>query len=334
MLESARRLARPRRRCRASTIDTAARSSTRPRPSRADLPVWVGELYLEFHRGTYTTQAAIKRGNRRAEFALRAAELWCGATGAGCDRAAYPADELDEAVEARCCSTSSTTSSPARASTGSTTTPPATTRGSAAARPTDRRRAQQASSARRHRRHHPTRSSSSTRVAAIAREAASRRRTTSRRSSRRPCPRAATRRSSSATAARRSGRAAPGGVDRGRSRTISPRRAGRRRPAHVALRQGPTARSSRPDARPTVFQLHHDYPKSSTPGTSTRLPRPGGRATRWSIEVVERGPLRGAVRFVRASAHVDHHPDDAAHAPAPAGSTSTPRWSGTSTTSS
>ena len=28
------------------------------------LPTWVGELYLEFHRGTYTSQAANKRNNR------------------------------------------------------------------------------------------------------------------------------------------------------------------------------------------------------------------------------------------------------------------------------
>ncbi|MGH9016168.1 MAG: alpha-mannosidase, partial [Acidimicrobiales bacterium] len=41
-----------------------------------DPPVWVGELYLELHRGTYTSQAATKRGNRRAEFALRDLELW------------------------------------------------------------------------------------------------------------------------------------------------------------------------------------------------------------------------------------------------------------------
>ncbi len=39
-----------------------------------DLPVWVGELYLEFHRGTYTTHARNKRGNRKAEFLLRDAE--------------------------------------------------------------------------------------------------------------------------------------------------------------------------------------------------------------------------------------------------------------------
>lgn len=39
-------------------------------------PVWVGELYLEFHRGTYTTQAKNKLGNRRSEHLLYEAELW------------------------------------------------------------------------------------------------------------------------------------------------------------------------------------------------------------------------------------------------------------------
>ncbi|WP_155286790.1 alpha-mannosidase [Lacticaseibacillus zhaodongensis] len=34
-------------------------------------PVWSGELYLEFHRGTYTSQAFVKRANRKLEFALR-----------------------------------------------------------------------------------------------------------------------------------------------------------------------------------------------------------------------------------------------------------------------
>lgn len=36
---------------------------------------WVGELYLEGHRGTYTTQARNKRGNRKSEFLMRRAEL-------------------------------------------------------------------------------------------------------------------------------------------------------------------------------------------------------------------------------------------------------------------
>lgn len=37
-------------------------------------PTWVGELYLEFHRGTYTSIAKNKRGNRKSEFALQKTE--------------------------------------------------------------------------------------------------------------------------------------------------------------------------------------------------------------------------------------------------------------------
>ncbi len=37
-------------------------------------PKWTGELYLEFHRGTYTSIAKVKRSNRMAEFMLQKAE--------------------------------------------------------------------------------------------------------------------------------------------------------------------------------------------------------------------------------------------------------------------
>lgn len=37
-------------------------------------PLWVGELYLEYHRGTYTTMANNKRGNRKGELALQKCE--------------------------------------------------------------------------------------------------------------------------------------------------------------------------------------------------------------------------------------------------------------------
>ena len=37
-------------------------------------PKWVGELYLEFHRGTYTSIAEIKRNNRKSEFLMQKAE--------------------------------------------------------------------------------------------------------------------------------------------------------------------------------------------------------------------------------------------------------------------
>ena len=43
--------------------------------ARRPLPVWDGELYLEAHRGTYTSQRWIKRANRRAEELLRAVEM-------------------------------------------------------------------------------------------------------------------------------------------------------------------------------------------------------------------------------------------------------------------
>jgi alpha-mannosidase len=42
----------------------------------ADLPVWQDELYLEFHRGCYTTHGEQKRANRLAERDLYQAELW------------------------------------------------------------------------------------------------------------------------------------------------------------------------------------------------------------------------------------------------------------------
>ncbi|KAI8142671.1 glycosyl hydrolases family 38 N-terminal domain-containing protein [Fennellomyces sp. T-0311] len=39
------------------------------------LKAYNGELYLEFHRGTYTSQAKVKRGNRLSEFLLRDVEV-------------------------------------------------------------------------------------------------------------------------------------------------------------------------------------------------------------------------------------------------------------------
>jgi len=39
------------------------------------MPVWNGELYLEYHRGTYTTQACNKHANRKSEFLMHDAEF-------------------------------------------------------------------------------------------------------------------------------------------------------------------------------------------------------------------------------------------------------------------
>ncbi|WP_152362561.1 alpha-mannosidase [Microlunatus speluncae] len=59
-----------------------------------DAPVWWGELYLEIHRGTYTSHAKIKQGNRRSEHLLREAELWA-TTAAVRNDTDYPYDALD-----------------------------------------------------------------------------------------------------------------------------------------------------------------------------------------------------------------------------------------------
>ena len=58
-------------------IGTVGEFLTRVSAKRqADLATWVGELYLETHRGTLTTHADVKWANRRGEEALRAAEMW------------------------------------------------------------------------------------------------------------------------------------------------------------------------------------------------------------------------------------------------------------------
>ncbi|MET9433268.1 glycoside hydrolase family 38 C-terminal domain-containing protein [Streptomyces sp. NPDC006551] len=59
-----------------------------------DAPVWVGELYLELHRATLTSQARTKQGNRASENLLREAELWA-ATAALRAGFPYPYEELD-----------------------------------------------------------------------------------------------------------------------------------------------------------------------------------------------------------------------------------------------
>ncbi|MFJ4915300.1 alpha-mannosidase [Streptomyces sp. NPDC088726] len=68
--------------------------SARAEREGARLPVWRGELYLENHRGTYTSQARTKRGNRRSEALLREAELWT-ATAAVRSGAPYPYERLE-----------------------------------------------------------------------------------------------------------------------------------------------------------------------------------------------------------------------------------------------
>ncbi len=61
-----------------------------------DAPRWVGELYLEMHRGTLTSQVGTKLGNRRCELLLREAELWwTTVVASGGSVGDYPAEQLD-----------------------------------------------------------------------------------------------------------------------------------------------------------------------------------------------------------------------------------------------
>ena len=70
-------------------------------PKREQLPAFQGELYLELHRGTYTSQAAIKRRNRELEQRLQNMEFWaswCSLNG----RDGYPHNSFQKCWELLC----------------------------------------------------------------------------------------------------------------------------------------------------------------------------------------------------------------------------------------
>lgn len=66
------------------------------------LPTWNGELYLELHRGTYTTQSRNKRANRKSEFLLHDAEFLAVMASLANRNYTYPADSLKKAWEIVC----------------------------------------------------------------------------------------------------------------------------------------------------------------------------------------------------------------------------------------
>ncbi|WP_031031169.1 alpha-mannosidase [Streptomyces albus] len=74
--------------------ETPAAFFTKAEAEYPDAPVWAGELYLELHRATLTSQARTKQGNRRSEHLLREAELWA-ATAAVRTGHPYPYERLD-----------------------------------------------------------------------------------------------------------------------------------------------------------------------------------------------------------------------------------------------
>ncbi|RLC96603.1 MAG: alpha-mannosidase [Chloroflexi bacterium] len=66
------------------------------------LPTWNGELYLENHRGTYTTQSRNKRANRKSEFLLHDAEFLAALAGLLNPDYRYPYADLRRAWELVC----------------------------------------------------------------------------------------------------------------------------------------------------------------------------------------------------------------------------------------
>ncbi|MFF1345831.1 alpha-mannosidase [Streptomyces sp. NPDC058322] len=97
MLEKARRLHNLEGSPRVTIERPAAFFAAAEEEYGAQAPVWSGELYLELHRATYTTQAKTKQGNRRSEHLLREAELWAttAALRSPGHRYHYPYEALD-----------------------------------------------------------------------------------------------------------------------------------------------------------------------------------------------------------------------------------------------
>jgi alpha-mannosidase len=75
--------------------------SIKPAAGSRMMPVWNGELYLEYHRGTYTTQARNKRANRKSEFLLHDTEFIATLASIYTDYE-YPAAQLNDAWRTVC----------------------------------------------------------------------------------------------------------------------------------------------------------------------------------------------------------------------------------------
>ena len=78
MIEAGKRLEKGIPGCVSVRFDTATNffdKLERKMKKSKHIPKWVGELYLEFHRGTYTSMAKNKKNNRKSEYMYQTAEL-------------------------------------------------------------------------------------------------------------------------------------------------------------------------------------------------------------------------------------------------------------------
>ncbi|NMP23125.1 glycoside hydrolase family 38 C-terminal domain-containing protein [Sulfobacillus harzensis] len=62
-------------------VDASPESLILPPDAEKHLPRWHGDLYLEFHRGVFTTQTRVKSETRQVERELASAEAWAIAAG-------------------------------------------------------------------------------------------------------------------------------------------------------------------------------------------------------------------------------------------------------------
>lgn len=67
-----------------------------------DLNTWNGEMYLEYHRGTYTTHGDIKKGNRYTEILMHDIEWLATLASITNDEYQYPTDEIDKCWQDVC----------------------------------------------------------------------------------------------------------------------------------------------------------------------------------------------------------------------------------------
>ena len=79
--------------CPKTTFTNVSRFLRELREQPVERPRWSGELYLEYHRGTYTTQAGTKKWNRKMELLLRETEFF--AAMAMQDGFTYPAEDIE-----------------------------------------------------------------------------------------------------------------------------------------------------------------------------------------------------------------------------------------------
>lgn len=98
MLETQRRLARGIPGCPKTVMATSGsyfRTLEKEVGGNRFLPEWNGELYLEYHRGTYTGMARNKKYNRRSEFLMGNAE-WLASADLLLNGTPYPRRAIDE----------------------------------------------------------------------------------------------------------------------------------------------------------------------------------------------------------------------------------------------